>query len=96
MNRALLSSVVLALLCGCAAPSYSWYKVREPYPKAQWRYLYTSMASYICRERVGNATQPHACATWHDHYCEMVLPPNAPAWMVQHEERHCLGWAHEE
>lgn len=34
-----------------------------------------------------------ACAVWRVGYCEIIVPPNAPA-LVAHEAAHCLGFMH--
>ena len=39
---------------------------------------------------------PEACMEWGkgDGKCHIWLPLEAPKWMIDHEEAHCMGYNH--
>ena len=88
--------LMLLLLDGCASFGYDWTQAHEPAPKP-WQYITTERADAICRKsgaHVRDGERVLGCATWYPTGCVIVLPPNAPAWLREHEERHCNGEVH--
>lgn len=88
--------VTLALFTGCAGMEYEWVKVNEESPRP-WSYLYPADVDWACR-RVGASTvgmdRILGCAIPRSDGCTIYLPRNPQKWIVEHEEKHCMGWVH--
>ena len=90
---------LLFLLGGCATQSgfdYAWTKQREASARP-WFYVKVADPDTVCR-MLGASTmylgRINACATWKPQGCVIYVTANAPAWIIAHEERHCMGWGH--
>lgn len=88
----------LLILAGCVnVPSFNddqgikWYKKYQAIPVANWTYIYTSDVEVFCgMGKLACAKMYHSAQL-----CTIILPKNAPQWLVRHEERHCEGWWHD-
>ena len=75
---------------------YQWVKAR-PASVKPWLYVTVQDVDRTCREAGADATgleRINGCATWNPVGCIIYTTPNAPLWIVEHEERHCQGWDH--
>lgn len=92
-------AIIAALyLSGCASMDYEW-KQERPASIKPWRYVVVEDVDRTCRELKQAEGQValgrnNACATWRPVGCMIYLPQNAARWIVEHEERHCMGWSH--
>lgn len=85
------------LIQGCAhlstAPpdeqGYIWRLERVPITKDRWYYFELTELMPICRESYACSVvkQPNI-------FCLIYLPKNAPKWVKEHEEKHCMGYNH--
>ena len=95
---ALIITAVIGL-SGCASTDYEWRQTFQPAPKP-WLYVEVEDVDRTCREvqRAEGTQSPDGrilgCATWSPKGCIVYLSPKAPHWIREHEEKHCLGWAH--
>lgn len=90
--------------CGCAtnnAPltegewrdGYTWYKSGDPLPIKGYFSKTTDEIKALC----GNPNAAACAIRIKGVGCWIFLPDEkdkAPAWLVRHEEWHCLGWDH--
>ena len=97
LGYALLVVSIVAVACamaGCASFDYEWQKARPPAPKP-WMRVMVAEVDPVCRQ--AGATfdgRILGCAVWSRQGCTIYLVPDAPAWVIAHEERHCEGWDH--
>ncbi len=90
--------ILICLLAGCAAPGfdYAWTQAR-PASVKPWLYITVADPDRTCRA-IGTSSlylgSIAACATWKPVGCVVYLPKDAPRWMIEHEERHCMGEVH--
>ena len=93
---AVLIPACVGALAGCSAFDPDWQRVHPPAPKP-WQRVMVADADATCRalhsQGVG-VGRILACATWRTDGCTIYMQPAAPAWIVEHEERHCQGWTH--
>ena len=88
--------ILLLLLSGCASFDHDWKKTR-PESVKPWLYVYALDVDLACRGFGAQAAAGHrinGCAVWKPVNCVIVLPYNPPAWLIEHEERHCMGEIH--
>ena len=84
----------VASLGGCASFGTQWAQVRPPVT-APYAYIVVADADRVCRQVGFDAGGViHGCAIPYQNTCTIYLPHDAPDWLVQHEEQHCLGRAH--
>ena len=91
-----MSNLLLALLLsGCASlgDGYEWTRSNRPSYPVQW-YATGSVEGvhHLCRNSHDNA-----CAIYGHWGCVIVAQmdeAHTPAWLVEHERRHCAGWDH--
>ena len=92
-------AVILLALYATAHASifdYDWHQTR-PASVKPWLYVVVQDVDQTCREAGADATglaRINGCATWKPVQCVIYLPPNAPRWIIEHEERHCAGFTH--
>ena len=89
--------IILAFfLDGCTSLDYDWKHTKLPSPQP-WVYIYPEDVDAACRA-AGALTVGFerilGCATSSSSGCTIYLPKRAPAWIIEHEEKHCLGWTH--
>lgn len=88
--------IIALLLSGCASFDLDWRHTR-PASVRPWLYIYALDTDLVCRGLGADAATRHrinGCARWKAQGCVIVLPENPPAWLIEHEEKHCEGWTH--
>ena len=83
-------------LSGCASMDYDWQHTHPAAPKP-WRTVIVKDADATCRALGSTGIgidRVLACATWRIDGCTIYLPKDAPQFIVEHEERHCMGDTH--
>ena len=84
-------------LSGCASFGYQWEQTRAPSVKP-WLYVTVTDTDFACRSAGADLerrlSRINACAQWKPIGCVIYIPENAPRWMIEHEERHCMGEQH--
>ena len=83
-------------LMGCANYDYEWKQTHPPSLKP-WAYVYALDVDLACRSigaKAAAGKKITGCAQWLPVGCVIYLPENPPPWIVEHEERHCLGDTH--
>lgn len=94
---ALVIIIALGAIFGCASMDHQWTKAR-PESVKPWLYVTVQDVDRACRD-AGAPTEGidriNACATWKPTGCIIYLPPNAPRWIIEHEEKHCAGFTHD-
>ena len=89
--------LVCLLLPGCATSGfdYNWRQTR-PASAKPWMYVTVDDPSATCRFLGLSAQKSYfACAVWAPANCQIILGPNAPLWIIEHEEKHCAGYSHD-
>ena len=93
------AAIMAALLVtmGCATMDYRWQQTR-PASAKPWFYVTVADADFTCRtlgaDPERSLARINACAQWQPVGCTVYVPENAPRWIVEHEEKHCLGFTH--
>ena len=83
------------LLSSCATFDYTWVKTREAMSRP-WFYLYTNDVNLTCHSwGIPKDVEVLACASRTRDPCMIILPVDAPLWLIEHEEKHCYGWSHQ-
>ena len=76
---------------------YDWQQTR-PASAKPWFYVKVQDTDRTCRAILGtNASameRINGCATWQPTHCIIYITPDAPRWIIEHEEKHCLGFTH--
>ena len=76
---------------------YEWVQTR-PASAKPWFYVSVEDVDTTCRllgsDPQRKLSRINGCATWKPQGCEIYLPQNSPAWIKEHEERHCAGFTH--
>ena len=89
--------ILLLLLSGCATTDqYQWKQTKAPSGKP-WGYIYALDTDTLCRglgSKASFALKIQGCSIWKPVGAVIVLPYNPPKWLVEHEERHAMGWDH--
>ena len=92
-----IAALILFAVTGCASMDYDWQHTR-PASVKPWLYVEVKDPNRTCNDLAGALAQRDrntiACSQWRPVNCIIYLTPNAPAWIVAHEERHCEGWIH--
>lgn len=91
MVRTALLAGGLASVGGCAIDGYTWERATEVQQVTIRLTEVADVAPLCARYLPGQRVM--ACAVMHVGYCEIIVPPNAPA-LVAHEAAHCLGFMH--
>lgn len=87
----------LILLSGCASMDYQWHRVHDPAP-APWLYVNVADPDAVCKQLGASGSglsRIVACAQWTAAGCIVFLPIDAPAWVKEHEDKHCQGYSHD-
>lgn len=83
--------LALPLLPACAIDGYEWERTAEVQQVTIKMTEVADVAPLCSRYLPGQTVM--ACAVMRVGYCEIIVPPNAPA-LVAHEAAHCLGFMH--
>lgn len=94
MRRALILALVVA---GCATPVVKPPRIDQG---ARIVYADTALVDQLCRDIVGwfdgkgrPVTVYHGC---YDSRADLIiLPHDAPRWLIDHEQLHRGGWSHD-
>jgi len=90
--------VVIIMVSGCATFDYVWWKA-WPESVKPWVYVTALDVPLACHTLGFDPDRTkgriNACAQWRHEGCLVVLPSDAPRWLIEHEERHCEGWVHD-
>jgi hypothetical protein len=83
---------------------YRWRRssIYQPIPRDQVIILEVEKASEMCKTLFGNkeGAKSTACFVRQQHDDGtvtglVVVPPHAPAWLLEHELKHADGWVHD-
>lgn len=83
--------LAITLLPACAIDGYEWERTAEVEQVTIRMTEVADVAPLCARYLPGQKVM--ACAVMRVGYCEIIVPPNAPA-LVAHEAAHCLGFMH--
>ncbi len=66
-----------------------------PAARKPYAYIVVADVDRVCRQAGAiSEGRIYGCATPYGRDCNIYLPRNAPAWLVEHEEKHCAGGRH--
>ena len=92
-----LCLLAMLFMLGCASMDYDWKQARAPSVKP-WLYVKALDVDRACRtmgaDPYKRLARINGCAVWRTEGCLILLPYDAPEWIVWHEERHCAGLVH--
>lgn len=91
------SLLALLLLSGCAClgDGYTWVRSDRPALPYRWQVVDQETLQARCGYRAGWTT--NACARYLPGLCLIVAQESeadSPAWIVEHEKKHCAGFDH--
>ena len=84
--------LVLGMLQGCA---YNWRPPVQGWQPMTRVYHFEESVYEVCKSYVQFGALPLACVQFKRDECHIWLPKDPPAWLREHEERHCDGWTHD-
>lgn len=92
-----IAAAILVTIGGCATLDHGWRQAHAPSVKP-WFYVTVDDAETVCRMLGADAAHKldtiYGCTIWKPQGCEIYIPSNAPAWLVEHEQHHCAGFSH--
>lgn len=96
----IVTAIVIVTACiltaGCASMDYQWQQTNAPSVKP-WLYITVADPHRTCLDVGASGAGLErilACATWKPVNCIIYAAPDAPRWVIEHEEKHCAGFTH--
>lgn len=95
-----LALLAVAVACtqidtaGPDAQGYKWRRDGPVVPRDKWAYHTVGNGNIYLHCNLEAAAESCAVVRADGSACDIYLPPDAPAWRIAHEEKHCDGWTH--
>lgn len=97
-RRIILACLVLVALAAIGCANEGWRKTHAPIANVRFIEAPGDIVQTICRNVAGSQYAIYYGCAERDYLhetCWIYTEPDPPAWLVEHERRHCAGESHD-